>query len=503
MRCVLRFAVPVVATAILLSAPRVAHASPLIDLVGSTSGNGGAQGVVSGPSPSSTYFNPAMLAFADDSVTMSFMIVSAQVGVSLDGRRGGDVPLVVGDRSILGADRRPIPNDVVPSQWLREGCPAGTESGECAPPGFAARPRQARATDRRARTYVVLGLVKQLVPDRLSIGMYGILPLRTFTNANAYYADEREALFSNSLHPEMYGDRLTAISLVFGAAFKIIPTLSVGLGVSLGLLNGATSATYVRDQSDYDTLLLNNSVTTAVDVSPNGGVRWAPKEWLRIGGALHTPQSFVVETEISAALPSGTESRTARRDVFHYMPWATSLGVEVDAIKRTAYTVSATGSVRYAFWSDYQDRHGTNPSAYGGDLAFKDTLSGALGLRLVSGGAHAFLDAQYVPSPVPPQVGRSNYVDNDRLGVLLGGDVDLKIGGIRAGVQLFVHRLLPRHQTKDMARVRDELPDDAVFADSFDPVPGAGGLQTNNPGWPGFGSRGWVTGGVVTLRVPL
>ncbi len=478
------------------------RASPLIDLVGTIGGEGGAQGVVSGSSPASTYFNPAMLVAAGDSVTMSFLVVSAQVGISLDGRRGGDVPLSVGGRGILGGDSRPIPNDVVPSQWLRNGCDAGTQKDECPAPGFSARPRQSRPTEKHARTYVVLGLVRQLVPDRLAIGMYGVLPLRTFTSARAFYADEREALFSNSLHPELYGDRLTAISLVFGAAFKVIPSLSLGASVSLGLLNAASSATYVRDQSDYNTLLLNNSVTTAVNLSPTAGARWAPRDWLRIGGTIHAPQSFVVETEIAATLPSGTESRTSRRDVFHYMPWSTRFGAEVDAL-RGAHTVSFAASVHYAFWSNYVDRHGNKPGDYGGDYAFHDTLGGAVGARWAHRAVHAYLDLQYVPTPVPLQTGRSNYVDNDRLGLVLGGDVDLGLGGIHAGLQLFGHRLLPRHQTKDDSRIRDELPDDAVFADSFDSVRGAGGLQTNNPGWPGFGSRGWITGGAVTLRVPL
>lgn len=493
----MRFALPFAATVLFASS---AQASPLIDLVG---GEGGAQGVITGASPSSTYFNPAMLIAADDGIVMSFMMVSAQVGISLDSRSGGDVPLIVGGRSILGADRRPIPNDVVPSTWLRRGCSAGTEDGDCPAPGFPARPRQKQPTDKRVRSYVVLGMVRELVPDRLAIGMYGVLPLKTFASANGFYVDEREALFSNSLHPEMYGDRLTAISLSFGAGFKILPSLSAGIGVSLGLLNGAASSTYVRDQSDYDTLLLNNSVTTSVNVSPIGGVRWTPKDWLRIGGALQAPESFVVETEITATLPSGTESKTSRRDVFHYMPWRTALGIEVDALKKAAHSVSFAGSLQYAFWSDYQDRHGQSPSVYGDDLAFSDTLSGAVGARWTNGKARAYLDLQYVPSPVPSQIGRSNYVDNDRLGVVLGGDLDVKLGGIRAGIQLFGHRLLKRHQTKDPSRLRDELPDDAVFAESFDPVPGAGGLQTNNPGFPGFGSSGWVTGGAITLRVPL
>jgi len=72
-----------------------------------------------------------------------------------------------------------------------------------------------------------------------------------------------------------------------------------------------------------------------------------------------------------------------------------------------------------------------------------------------------------------------------------------------------VHRLLPRRTHKiaaystGMTRpelVIDEVPDDATAG--IDPVTGiarplAGreGLQTNNPGWPGFFSAGWILGG--------
>ena len=50
-----------------------------------------------------------------------------------------------------------------------------------------------------------------------------MLPISNFTTAQAFFPDEREALFTNSLHPELYGDRLTAVSIVCGAAFKILP----------------------------------------------------------------------------------------------------------------------------------------------------------------------------------------------------------------------------------------------------------------------------------------
>jgi hypothetical protein len=81
------------------------------------------------------------------------------------------------------------------------------------------------------------------------------------------------------------------------------------------------------------------------------------------------------------------------------------------------------------------------------------------------------------------------------------------------GLQAQAHRLLSRHQNKlptptradgenvtpDL--VKDEVPDDAQV--SGEPFEGAEGLQTNNPGWPGFASEGWVFASSLYLRVAL
>ena len=74
-----------------------------------------------------------------------------------------------------------------------------------------------------------------------------------------------------------------------------------------------------------------------------------------------------------------------------------------------------------------------------------------------------------------------------------------------------MQRLVPRYQTKlptptspdgqdrTPSLVVDEVPDDGVV--NGQPIPGRQGLQTNNPGWPGFGSEGWIVGGGVYLSV--
>jgi hypothetical protein len=482
-----------------------ASASPLIDALGPVGGEGGANGVVSGASASSTYFNPALLLDAGEDLLVGYGAIAEQIGVTLDGRPRGDVPSIVSGRDILGADGVPIANDTVPTEWLRSGCVGGTGAGDCPPPGFGKRPRQAQGSSQKTRTYLALGIVKHVVPDRFSIGMYALLPFSGFTSARSFYVDEREALFSNSLHPELYGDRLTSLSFAFGAAFKILPTLSLGASVSLGFTNSAGASTYVRDSTNYDQLLLNDSIKTQLEVSPTLGVRWLPTPWLRIGGTLHAPERFVVDTTISATLPSGTESSTSRHDVYDYMPWTAVFGAEADVAKHGAWSMKLVASVKYAMWSSYEDRHGQRPASEDPALAWKDTLTVAIGTRQHFGDARAWLDLRYVPSPVPDQVGRTNYVDNTRIGLVAG--VDLKTNlvqtRLRPGLAFFVDRLIPRHATKDDSRLVDELPDGAVFGSTHDPVPGAKGLQTNNPGWPGFGSRGWVYGATVTLSMPL
>ena len=120
-----------------------------------------------------------------------------------------------------------------------------------------------------------------------------------------------------------------------------------------------------------------------------------------------------------------------------------------------------------------------------------------------------FVDAVYAPTPVPLQTGRTNYVDNDRYALAAGVSYELAVPSIackvRLGLQGQVHVLPRRSQVKldptaapyagqqFSQLVVDEWVDGAmnnrgeVYDESF-------GLQTNNPGWPGFSSKGMILG---------
>ena len=136
-----------------------------------------------------------------------------------------------------------------------------------------------------------------------------------------------------------------------------------------------------------------------------------------------------------------------------------------------------------------------------------------MGLRYKYRATGTFVDVQYKPSPVPLQTGRTNYVDNDRIGGDVGIDYAFRVShtSMRIGAQAQAYWLVPRHQTKlptpdepdgfnhYPALVSDELPDDSQIAGQA--IAGSQGLQTNNPGWPGFGSSGVIVGGGVYLTV--
>jgi long-chain fatty acid transport protein len=128
-------------------------------------------------------------------------------------------------------------------------------------------------------------------------------------------------------------------------------------------------------------------------------------------------------------------------------------------------------------------------------------------------------DMQYKPSPVPPQTGRTSYVDNDTLAFQVGSDYRFRAldTGMRIGAQFQTSYLIPRHQWKLVppttpdgrphapALVQDEVPDDAMIVQNGEDVAFAGreGLQTNSPGFPGYGSSGWVVGGGIYFTVEM
>jgi long-chain fatty acid transport protein len=481
-----------------------AAASPLFELTGDLTGQAGFNARSTGASAASAYFNPAQLPDAAPGVALGVFLLHDAIGISLDGRPGGDIPSSY--RGATHADGSVFEQPSVPTRWLREGC----QPPECPLP-LPARPRQAEASSHKTRPYQAIGVVVPLVPHTLVFGFYGLVPLGKFTTAHSFFPDEREQFFTNSLHAELYSDRLTAPSLAFALGARIVRGLSLGIGSTLSLLNAASAHTFVGNPDELDrTLVLSTDVGVQLAFAPHFGVLIEPLQTLHFSATLHTVQRFDIDSGISTFLPDGNLQNVSRSTVHDYMPVRVALGVSWDVVSdghpepTDTHELTLSASAVLGLWSSYLDRQGARPLP---DCRWQDTVSAVLAVQHSYGHVRSYLDASYVPSPVPAQTGRSNYVDNTRISAGAGIDYEFTLFDVRfrAGAQAQLHVLGERSQTKVSGganSVHDEFPDDAVDSRG-NPISAAAGLQTNNPGWPGFSSSGLLFGGGVNLAVLL
>lgn len=487
---------------LLLLTPTLALASPLLELTGDASGQGGLCARASSPDASSTYFNPALLAFAEPGLTIGFFALAERIDLELGARNGAaDVPAVngAGPESFRHADNSVIPAPTLPTAWLQNGRRDAMGKLTLLP-----RPRGAADSGSSQHAYAVLGLVQQLVKNRVTLGLYTMVPLDGFLHGRAFYSDEREQFFSNSLHSELYGDRLTPVSFALGAGVRVSETFAVGASLGLDIDSNAAAPVYVSNLADLDSVLLDSNVGVALALAPQLGVSWTPSSALRLSATVHAPQSVVVDTSFRYVIATGIEQSAAQRFVHDYVPWIFGLGAELElghtATQRWALAATAT----YALWSSYQDRHGEQP---GGPYAWSNVLAGSFGVRYDAGAFRSFLDLGFQPSPVPPQVGRSNYVDGDRGSVSLGTSYHFALFNQPAsvGLQAQLHRVFPqrvqKQDTSGADGVRDEVPDDAVGGTPRGLIADRAGLQTNNPGYPGYTSQGVLFGGGASFSL--
>jgi hypothetical protein len=462
-------------------------------LSGGIDGPGVLQPGTIGGGASAAYFNPALLAKAPSGLTIGFMTISEQIGISLAGRPGTSF-------SVPGN----ISNAALPNGSALGNIPLPTTQLQ------ATHPRQGAGTGHETFFYEAVGFVAKMFDDRLALGFYGIIPDGNFANLTAFYDDEREQYFTNSLHPELYADRLTSISIAGGVGWKISDVLSVGVGASLALKAGVGAPTYVSNAGDLAHLLIDTNANVNVALAPNVGLSFEPSSRWHFTATAHAPEKVELNVGFTFLLPNGVQQGSTFPLVYDYMPWQIGGGAAYDVVQTPSDTFTLSGSAVYGKWSDYLDRHGDSPiSEYG----WYDTLTPTLGARYRHGDATYAFDVQYKPTPVPPQTGRTNYVDNDRLGFGGGVNYAFSMGhtALRVGAQAQVYWLLPRYQWKlptpaepdgqnhYPALVADELPDNAQI--DGEPIAGAQGLQTNNPGWPGFGSEGVVVAGGLFLSV--
>ena len=486
------------AAALLLAAPSTAAASPLFELVGGVQGHGGLNARATEAGAASAYFNPAFLTLTRPSLEAGVFVLNDRIAIRLDERPSPSVDVPVGFQNATSPTGASLPSYALPTSWLNSG-------NRDLPP----RPRQQGGSSDGVRGYLVLGGVAQWFEGRLALGVYTMIPSGQYTGAQAFFVDEREQYFTNSLHAELYSDRMTATSLAFGVGVRVSERLSLGLAATLGLGATATTPTFLNDISRFQDLRIDAKVGVDVALSPHVGAVYQLSDDVQLAATLHTPQKFEVVTDFTFLVANGIYQRAQIGFIHHYLPLQIGFGGSYQAYRSGDDALLLVGNLLYAHWSQYQDRHTERPLE---PYAWYDTVTPSIGARLAHGSLSALLDAVYQPTPVPDQTGRTNYVDNTRIGTSAGGEYawPLGKGELVIGMRAEVHGL-PTRTTRKLGRstplgdgndsadfVLDEVPDDATVGGQ--PLAGREGLQTNNPGWPGFESSGWVLGGSAFVR---
>lgn len=477
--------------ALLAGVTVVARANPALETLGGLGAPNPFTARLMATGAEAAYFDPALLPFVDEGFSFGFFVLSDELDTSLARRpAGADITESVYDAWIDDADGngRPLGFRPLPTADLPER--RGDDGGAL-------------------RSYINIGVVKRLLEERLVVGLFTVLPTATFQEQGARFSDEREQFFSNGLAHELYGDRLGMMTVVVGLGGTITDWLSWGAGFTLGLATSTVNPVYVPDAADQREILITTDTRVDTTFAPHLAVAISPSDRVRIGLSVHAASKS--ETRGTNRLKFWNYDYEEGEDavvqkfkfVNGYDPLTIATGVKIAFPNADGSSWHLGSELRWRAWSDYVDRVGKHP-----DVAWSDVLTVALGGRYQTDGASFHVDLAWTPSPVPDQVGAENYVDEDRLGMAAGLEADLDVLGItiRGAVGVQVHRLMPRDTRKSERAafpVRDEFPDDAYDVFSGEPFAEAQGLQTNNPGWPGWSSSGWLLGAGVSLKVGL
>lgn len=356
------------------------------------------------------------------------------------------------------------------------------------------------------KTIISLGVAKNIIDNWLTAGVYALLPATSVQTQTPFFADEREQFASNSLHFELLEDRSQQFNIAIALGGKISSFLKLGAGISFTSYTVTNNDVFVPDKSNMAFQLINTNLKVTGSISPHFSFVAIPYKDLFITGTAHlSANSGEIKLNNYMQIPGmpldtgelTTKSYTSTMTmVYGYQPMRFSLGAKYD-FHAGKYAISPVFQSIWTFWSSYINRHGEKPLD-----KWDNVFSFFTGVNANSEDRSIGLDIAYVPTPVPDQTGRTNYVDNSRVAFALGWTEFFKLRKvtIAGGINAQLHYLIKRSVTKDINRpeqdggIVDEFPDSLINPADGQPFASAQGLQSNNPGFPGFSSGGFIVG---------
>ena len=442
------------------------------------------------------YHNPALLVDVERGFSVGYFVVQPFLRASLmDRPANADIPISFydSDEGIEGSNLdRPLP-----TSELRN-------------------PRADNVVD-STQMFLGIGIAHDLGVKDFKLGLAMLVPTDAVAAIHSYYPDEREQYFSNTVHFSRYGEWSRVLSILMGMAYRPLEWLSVGASLEGSLSIGATIDMFIPEATVQDYALVNASFDAKPSARGIFGVTARPLDWLSVSLVWRDRRFTKVDAEAMLNLwnyhEPGEETIPKRVEQRHLMaldfePMEVSLAVGARWEK-----LSGEVAVTWNHWADFLDSHHQraqetaviDPATQGetmDEFAFSDTWS------VTAGATYEYLDGfaarlgfGYRPTPVPPQIGRTNYVDEDLLLASVGHRFDFELLDMKWRAELAFQfiKMMDATVYKDPSMIRDEFSDEARTVIGSQLMPEAAGLQTNNPGFPGFEYGGWGFNGSFTL----
>lgn len=339
---------------------------------------------------------------------------------------------------------------------------------------------------------MTVGFNTNLGTDFLAAGVMAYLPASGVGNLIGRFPDERQQLFTNQVHMELVGERLQTQSILFGVSFRPTDWLALGAGFSYAFNSDAVANVYTPNPTKPAEAEIALDVEQDTVLAIIAGIAVDLGKGFRVGVSVRESQGFELSGTNLIQLHGmeGTQDYLVKQPMnlfFHYAPTMVNLGVSYAS---KPFSLAFDGT--FLRWSQYRDNMDQ-------EAGFVDTLEFGLGGELATFGAKTRFGIRYAASPVPEQTGRTNYADNDRIMVSTGIGGKLKLLGTKVGLDLHLQgTFLPqRDHTKSVPPSLVGCAESPSFLCDEDlEMPG---LQTGNPGFPGFSSGGFIlTAGLTT-----
>lgn len=444
------------------------------------------------------YSNPALMSRFAPQTGVSFLFYKPSLKVNLmDRPLSADVPLVLYETNV--------------SRF-------GHLSDRALPTSELERPRADRSVE-NMQSYLGAGVTYSFGIEGFRVGSVAMLPLIDVVQITSSYPDERQQYYSNTVHFSRFGEWSPIVTGVVGASYAPIKYISMGVGLQISAGSVAGMSIYIPEATVQDYGLVNLDMKMGIKFRPIVGIQSEPADWISLGFTWRNESYIGVDaegglnlwnyhvSEFDDPLNRHTEPKRVRQKytmVVDYEPMelASALGFQYQGWK-------IQGVLTWNRWSNYRDHHGQRPQdaarftpvnpgdplVDGDGFRWMDTLAVNVGTswRYVDW-AQTKLGFSYLPSPVPAQVGRTNYADSHLWCAALGQRFDFEIFEQKFNFELgfqFWH-MVERTVHKDARQIVDEFPDASRTILDNSPVTAAEGLQTNNPGFPGYTMKGWL-----------